>query len=355
MNRSTKWLVAVLIALTIASITGMALMAAHHSDPQDKDDARAAASSQATAPAATGMVSVDPPTQRREGVRVEAVKPITMRAQVQGFAVVLGITDLVNARNTYFAASQTQLTRDRANLDAARIEYQRVKKLYDEDQNMSLKATQDADTAYRNAQARLTTDLQDARLQLDVVRQRWGNTVTGWIENNSPVLESVLDQKDCLVQVTFPPGEIAGPPRTLSLELPGHHVAEARFISSLPQVSTQIQSPNFLYLAPEREGLAVGANLPALVPVGRVARGSVVPESAIVWWQGEAWAYEQTSPGAFARRAVPVDNPVNGGYFVPASDVPPGSKLVTRGASALLSQELLVHTQSDEGDSDDDD
>lgn len=355
MNKSTKWLVAVLVALTIASITGMALMAAHRADPQDKDDSAPAASPQTTAPAANGTVSLDVQTQKREGIRVEAVKPITMRAQVQGFAVVLGVADLVNARNSYFAAAQTQLTRDRANLDAARIEYQRVKKLYDEDQNMSLKATQDAETAYRNAQARLSTDLQDGRLQLDVVRQRWGNTVTEWVENNSPVLESVLEQKDCLVQVTFPPGEVAGPPRTLSLELPGHHVAAARLVSALPQVSTQIQSPNFLYIAPESGGLAVGANLVALVPVGRVSRGSVVPESAIVWWQGQAWVYEQTAPGAFARRAVPVNNPVNGGYFVPVSAIPPGSRLVTTGASALLSQELLVHTQSDEGDSDDDD
>jgi hypothetical protein len=352
MNRSTKWLVVVLLILTVASITGMALMAAHRADPQDKDDAAASAPSP-TAPA-NGTVTIDAQAQRREGIRVLAVKRATMHAQVQGFAVVLGVADLVNARNSYVAAAQTQLNRDRVNLDTARIEYQRVKKLYDEDQNMSLKATQDADTAYRNAQARMATDLQDARLQLDVVRQRWGPAVTSWIESNSSVLESVLEQRDSLVQVTFPP-EIAEPPRTITLELPGHHVDEARFVSALPQVNTQIQSPNFLYLAPQRAGLAVGANLVALVPVGRLSRGTVVPESAIVWWQGAAWVYQQTSSGTFARRAVPTDNPVDGGYFVSAGAIPLESKLVTTGASALLSQELLVHSQGDQGDSDDDD
>jgi hypothetical protein len=278
-----------------------------------------------------------------------------MRAQLEGFAVALGVTDLVNARNSYFAAARTNLQRDRANLNAAQIEYERVKKLYDENQDMSLKATQDAETAYRAAQAQLDTDRQDAQLQLDVVRQRWGNTVTEWIENDSPALESVLQQRYRFVQVTLPPGEPAGPPATLSIELPRHRFVQARFVSALPQVSAQIQGPNFLYLAPASEGLAVGANIVALIPVGRLSGGTLIPESAVVLWQGDSWVYEQTSSGAFARRPVPTNNPVDGGYFVPESAIPAGSKLATTGASALLSRELLVHSQADEGDSDDDD
>jgi hypothetical protein len=350
MNKSSKWLIAALLVLTASSMAGMALMAAHRADPQAQDEDRQ------TAPAAAhGVVDLDRQAQRREGVRVDAVKPMTMRMQLEGFAVVLGVTDLVNARHSYLAASRTNLQRDRANLNAARIEYERVKKLYDENQNMSLKAAQDAETAYRDAQSRLNTDLQDARLQLDVVRQRWGNTVTTWVESDAPVLESVLQQRDRLVQVMLPPGEVAGPPPALSIELPGRRLVRARFVSALPQMSTLIQSPNFLYLAPERESLAVGANAVALVPAGPLSRGSLVPESAVVWWEGEAWVYDQTSSDTFARRLVPTNDPVDAGYFVPESAIPPASKLVTTGASALLSQELLVHSQGDEGDSDDDD
>jgi hypothetical protein len=354
MSKSSKWLIAILLVLSATSMAGMVRMAAHRADPQDRDEDQTAAS-QGPPQTANGVVKLDLHTQMREGIRVDVVKPMTMRAQLEGFAVVLGVTDLVNARNSYFAAARTDLQRDRTNLHAAQIEYERVKKLYDENQNMSLKATQDAETAYRAAQAQLNTDRQDAQLQLDVVRQRWGNTVTEWIENDSPALESVLQQRYRFVQVTLPPGELVGPPATLSIELPRHRFVQARFVSALPQVSAQIQSPNFLYLAPESEGLAVGANIAALVPVGRLSRGTLIPESAVVLWQGEAWAYEQTSSGAFARRPVPTNDPANGGYFVPESAIPPGSKLVTTGASALLSQELLVHSQADEGDSDDDD
>ena len=353
MSKSSKWLIAAIFVLIATSMAGLALTSAHRVDPQDRDD-RQTAPSQAPAQTANGVVNLDLQAQSREGIRATAVKPLTTRAQVEGFAVVLGVTDLVNARNGYFAAARTNLQRDRANSDAARIEYERVKKLYDENQNMSLKATQDAETAYRIAQAQLNTDRQDAQLQLDVVRQRWGNTVTAWVESDAAVLESVLQQRDRLVQVTFPAGQVGHPPAAVSLELPSHQFARARFVSALPQVSSQIQSPNFLYLAPQRDDLGIDANLTALAPVGGLFRGSLIPESAVVWWQGEVWVYEQTSAASFARRAVPANDPVSGGYSVPDSVIRPGAKLVTTGASALLSQELLVHSQGDEGDSDDD-
>jgi hypothetical protein len=354
MSKSSKWLVVAVLVLTATSVTRMALMAAHRAESQDGDD-RPTARSQVPPQTANGVVNLDLQMQRREGIRVDVVKPMTMRAQLEGYAVVLGVTDLVNARNSYFAAARTNLQRDRTTLNAARIEYERVKKLYEENQNMSLKATQDAETTYRAAQAQLNTDRQDAQLQLDVVRQRWGNTVTEWIENDDPMLESVLQQARRFIQVTLPPGELADAPASLSIELPRHRFVRAGLVSALPQVSTQIQSPNFLYLAPAREGLAVGANLVAQVPVGRFSRGTLVPESAVVWWQGGAWVYEQTTSSAFARRPVSTNDPVDGGYVVPESAIPPASKLVTTGASALLSQELLVHSQGEEGSSDDDD
>lgn len=354
MNRSSKWLITAILLLFASSIAGVALMASHRANRQDQDD-RPAALSQEPAQTASGIVNLNVQTQTREGIRILAVKPMTMRGQAEAFAVVLSVTDLVNARNSYFAAARTNLQRDRANLDAARTEYERVKKLYDENQNMSLKATQDAETAYRIAQAQLDTDRQDAQLQLDVVRQRWGDIVTHWVESDSAVLESVLQQRDRLIQVTLPPGRVGDPPRVVSIELPLHRLVAARFVCALPQVSPQMQGLSFLYLAPQREDLGVGSNVIALVPIGRLSPGSLIPESAVVWWQGEAWVYEQTSSESFARRPVPTNDPVKGGYFVPETAVPPGSKLVTTGASVLLSQELLVHSQGEEGGSDEDD
>lgn len=172
-----------------------------------------------------------------------------------------------------------------------------------------------------------------------------GQILAGWIANNKSVLEPVLEQREFLAQVVFPPGEVAKSPATLSLTTPGNRLVKARFISSLPQVNPQIQGISFLYLVPDRSGLAVGMNLVVLVAVGQQVSGTVIPESAIVWWQGKAWIYEESATNTFSRREVPTDNPVTGGYFVPGSALAEATKLVTAGAQSLLSEENPADNQ----------
>lgn len=353
MSKMSKWMLIAAIALVASAILGIASRAAHRTETAQETGK---ASRQTTAEPLTGTaaVTLDSQTQSREGIRVEMVKPISMRTQLRGTAVVLSVTDLANARTNYLAAARTNLRRDQTNLAVAQSQYQRVKKLYEQNQNMSLKAMQDAESAYRNSEAQLATDQQKAHLQLVTVRQRWGPTVTGWIESSAPELDAVLEQHKFLVQVNFPPGQLAKPPQVVALSLLGSSYARAKFVSALPEVNPRIQSLSYLYSVPAKSGVAVGMNLAAMIPVGRLLHGSVVPLSAVVWWQGAAWAYEKTSSNGFSRRAVPTDTPVNGGYFVPVNVIPPGTKLVTTGASTLLSNELLVHSQGEQ-ESDDDD
>jgi hypothetical protein len=357
MRKWLKWSLIIAVALAATVTVGVAREAAHRTAAKqaNQNDQRDAAPPNAIAQSSPALVTLDLAAQAHEGIRVRPVKATSMRAELQGTAVILGVADLATARNKYFSAARTQLQRDRANLAVLKSQYQRVKKLYEQDQNMSLKAMQDAETAFRNAQAQLATDRQDARLQLDVVRQRWGSVVTGWIDSSAPELDAVLGQREFLAQVTFPPGDAARPPRAISLALPGNAYARATFVSALPQVNPQIQSVTYLYRLPARAGVAVGMNLSAMLPVGRLLHGSIVPEGAVVWWQGTAWAYQRTAANQFSRRAVPTDIPVAGGYFVAATAIEPETKLVTTGASMLLSQELLVHTQGEEGGGDDDD
>jgi hypothetical protein len=325
MRKWLKWFLIVAVALAATSTVGVALEAAHRTAARqaNQGDRHDAAPPNAAVQSSPALVTLDPSAQAHEGIRVQPVKTTSMRAELQGTAVILSVSDLATARNK-------------------------------QDQNMSLKAMQDAETAFRNAQAQLATDRQDARLQLDVVRQRWGSVVTGWIESSAPELDAVLDQHEFLAQITFPPGDAARPPSALSLALPGKTYARAIFVSALPQVNPQIQSVTYLYRVPARSGVAIGMNLSAMLPVGRLLHGSVVPEDAVVWWQGAAWAYQQTAAHQFSRRSVPTNIPVPGGYFVPATAIEPGTKLVTTGASTLLSQELLIHSQGEEGGGDDD-
>jgi hypothetical protein len=343
MSKSVKWLIAALIAITASSVVAMVLMIARRPDTDDEDKA-VKAPSRLSVKNGRKLITLDQQTQTQEHIDVTAPNPTSMRAESRGTAVLLPVNDLATLRNNYVAA-RAKLERVGVDLALSKSSYDRVKTLYEQNQNMSFKAMQDAEATYRNNQAQVRAAELDAKLQVDTVRQRWGGVVADWITGDKGVLEPVLEQREFLVQVTFPPGEVGKPAAALSLTTPGKQLVQARLVSPFPEVSPQIQGVSFLYLAPSRPGLAVGMNLVAFVPIGEPLRGIVVSQSAIVWWQGKAWAYEQVSPTTFARREVPTDNPVSGGYFVPAANLAPETKIVMVGAQTLLSEEFRSEIQ----------
>jgi hypothetical protein len=67
----------------------------------------------------------------------------------------------------------------------------------------------------------------------------------------------------------------------------------------------------------------------------------------MVWWQGYAWVYEQTTPGRFVRRQVPTDSPLESGVFV-SRGFSPRDQIVIRGAQTLLSEEFRSQIQPED-------
>lgn len=72
-----------------------------------------------------------------------------------------------------------------------------------------------------------------------------------------------------------------------------------------------------------------------------------MPKEAVVWWQGRAWIYMQRDAERFARRELPTDSPVPGGWFV-ADAISPDQRVVTKGAQQLLSEEFRAQIDVDE-------
>ena len=349
MSRTFKWLFAVLLAITVVSLLAVAFMAAHRPDARDEDEEETVKTpSRVVLENGRTVIRLSAETQAREGIQTAPLREVSRRTELRATAVLLPAEDLA-AIHSACVVARAKLRRDQVGLNLARTQAERVKKLYDQNQNMSLQAMQDSEAAYRATQAQVAADQQELTLQLDTARQRWGPVVAGWMEtNSSPLLTAVLRQRAFLAQVIFPPGEVASPPARLSLTSPDNHLLPARLLSALPQVNSQIQGLGFLYFVSGRPGMASGMNLLMLVPVGHPLRGSVVPETAVVWWQGKAWAYEQISDTTFVRREVPADNPVSGGYFVPGGVFAPQTKLVTAGGQELLSEEFRSHIQQED-------
>jgi membrane fusion protein, multidrug efflux system len=177
-----------------------------------------------------------------------------------------------------------------------------------------------------------------------VVRQEWGAVVAKWAVESSSELQRIFDQREVLVQMTMPSDATFGAPKTVSLEIPGATRTKASLVSTFPRIDSRIQGRSFLYVAPAHLGLTPGVNLLARLSVGSQLKGLILPTSAVVWSEGKAWVYQRTASDRFTRRAVATDIPVENGFFV-RDGFSQGDRVVTQGAQALLSEELLPHGQ----------
>lgn len=315
----------------------------------DKDDAKGQpqekrAPAQISVENGEAILALDTATQNRLGLEVTTLTTTVTRAQITAPAVVLPVQDLTAFRNSYIA-TQTQLQKSRVELDVSRKEFARLKALFAQDHNISEKSLQSAEGALKANEADERAAEQQQHLQKSVVRQEWGSVASNWIVDDSPEFQRILDQREVMVQVTMRADATFDAPKTISLEIPGASRTRATLVSPLPKVDPRIQGRSFLYVAPAHLGLTPGVNLFAYLSIGRQIKGLIVPTSAVVWSEGKAWVYQETASDRFTRRVVPTEVPVERGFFV-AQGFSSGDKVVTRGAQALLSGEMLLHGQS---------
>ena len=298
-----------------------------------------------------GTVALDQAALARSGIHAAPLESITHRRTVRAYGVVLSTQNLLDLRNRIIM-SRSQLEKARATLEISRKEYQRIKFLHDDGRNVSDKALQAAEGAWKideagsNA-ARETFDavINDAGLQ-------WGNVIAEAVSRNTRLFDRLMNRREVLIQITAPSGiTIPVAPPTAEIQASGAARVEVSLLSPSPKTDPKFQGMSFFYHAPS-SGLLPGMTVTAYLPLGSPMKGVVIPSSAVVWKQGSAWVYVQRKPGRFVRRALPVDAPVAAGWFC-SSGFEPGEKMVVSGAQQLLSQEFHAQIQSDEeGDQD---
>ena len=326
-------------------------------DPDDADDRPR--TSVATPPPAQisfengeVILTMDEAAQKRMGIEVNALGPSSNRPQADVPATVLSPQDLGSFRNGYVTL-QSQIEKNKVDIEVARKQYARAKALFESDQNISAKVLESAEGNLRALETEEHAAEQQLSLQGAMAEQQWGGVVAKWAIEGSPELDRILSMHQVLVQVTLPFDQNYPAPKTLLVEVPGRTRAEAMLISAFPRVDPRIQGRSFLYLAPAQPDFTPGVNLMSHLTVGNATRGVVVPASAMVWSEGKAWAYLQTAPMQFSRREVPTDSPVDAGYFV-RTGFSADNKVVTKGAQSLLSEEAVLEGYGGGGgDSDD--
>ena len=349
MKRNWKRLFTAGLALMLAVILARLIVPGRKAAAdQNDDDAEHAIKPPSRVSVQNGqtILTLDTRTQSQAGVTVAPLKEVTSRREITAPAIVLSAQGLVSARASY-TAERINLEKAQVSVHVDQEEYDRLKILYEGRQNASQKSLEAARGALRLDQADVAGARQALALQADAVRQTWGGVIARWMAANPASLNRVFNQSEFLVQVTLPAGAESRPPAGITLEIAGTTQIEARFISPFPQVDPRVQGVGLLYIVRNHSGLAPGLNLLAHIPIGRQMRGVMIPESAIVWWQGNAWVYQQTAPGRFVRRMVPTNTPLENGIFV-SSGFSPGDKIVVRGAQALLSEEFRSQIQPED-------
>lgn len=339
-----KWGLAGIIAAGVVAGLVVAYVQGHQEAVAEAEQEHPpAAASRVGTEAGETFITLDEKTQATSGIETRALAATTQLQRYRANAIVLSIQSLTQLRTNYLS-DLAQVDKAKAALEVSQPEYERLKQLYEDNQNAAAKTLQAAEGTWHSDQVVLRAANEALQMNDTLARQSWGGVLAKWISDGSPALERILMQKDLFLQVSFSGGSSVDPPNA-SVQLPSGKTQPAEFISPYPSVDPRIQSASFLYLTQATPELAPGMTLSVLLATGPSQKGVIISRSATVWWQGKAWTYVQTAPERFARREVPTDSPVSEGWFAP-SGFKAGDKVVIRGSQQLLSEEFRSQIQS---------
>ena len=190
-----------------------------------------------------------------------------------------------------------------------------------------------------------------------------GGTVTrvsaqpGQLVQAGQELLQLTDFTQLLARIAWGPEAAGTPPRKIILTpLRGDVVSahpsastSASLVGPAADVDTATRLPVYLYRTSGAwPGARPGAPVEALlVDPAAVSVGVFVPATAVVQWEGLAWAYVQRSAGhnlkRFVRRRVDTSRPVADGWLATQSGalgLQAGDTIVVQGAQDLLSEEF---------------
>lgn len=271
---------------------------------------------------------------------------------------------------TQLATARADLNSSIASAAAAQSAYDRAKALNVDDKNVSDKAVQEAEARLLSEQAkeraaRANVGSLEASLQPggivgthSVVAERGGDVVEilaqpgEAIEQGAPIIR-LARLNHLLVRIDLPVGEHISQKNRIALIVPAGFEEQpplpAERVAVAPATDPHTQGISLLYaLRKTLFGLRPGTAVTAYVRMPGPSRlGVLVPRAAVVQQGSKFWAYVQTRPNRFARRAVSLDRPTAGGFLV-SSGFSPGDRVVVVGAQTLLSEEFKSENQTDE-------
>jgi hypothetical protein len=286
------------------------------------------------------LVVLGKTTLAKSGIRVEPLKETAQYGEVTAYGSVVDIQELLDWLSSY-AKTDGELGKSRAELEVSQNEYLRLKGLHDNSHNVSDKALQAAEGAWRTGKAQVRAAEASIRNLQSIAQQRWGSIIARWLVERNENIDRLIRQERALILLTVPSGTpLPSPPRSIQIKGATSTLTAAVLVSPSPRMNPNLQGFSYYYLATAgRERLLPGMNVAASLPVGTQVKGVFIPSSAVVWWQGKAWIYLQRKEGEFERIEIPTEHAMQDGWFA-TGGLSRSDRVVVAGAQLLLSEEL---------------
>ncbi|MDQ3730770.1 MAG: hypothetical protein M3329_02135 [Pseudomonadota bacterium] len=290
--------------------------------------------------------------QRYSGLRTALPERVSYRPEIRAYGEVVNIQPLLRLRARYFDALAEQEIAD-ARVQVSVQEYERLSGLNQQGNVISASRVRQAEARRRVDQARLAAaGMRVANLRA-LALQSWGRVLTdSAFLDDSPRMRRLIDRIDVLLRVTLMPGQrLPSTARIAMIEQSGHRrrAQEASLVSPSPRTNNGAQGKTWFYRMPAAD-LRTGTRVIAWIPRDRApTAGLRLPAAAAVWYGGEAWIYVRVDEHLFARRAVPRDKKIAGGWLAThgfSADEP----VVVSGGQMLLSEEFRWQIPEEDDD-----
>nr|WP_246696768.1 efflux RND transporter periplasmic adaptor subunit [Methylobacterium planeticum] len=296
------------------------------------------------------VVRLKPEERARLGLETARVEAKVHREELQAYGSVLDLARVTELTNSY-ASARAQLQTAQARAEVSRSASLRAKNLGQYATTVQVETTEGT---YQTDQAALMAADSQLRTLAATAQQEWGPVIGKAIVERSPVIGRLIERTEFLMQVTLPPGEtLKGGPGVAFAEVPPQSSRVVlRFVSPATRTDPRIQGQSFFYIVAGDSGLMPGMSTLAFLPADRAVTGILVPEDAVVHWQGGTWVYRGLSENAFVRHPLKANTPMSDDAYV-VGDLPGETEIVLKGAQALLSEEMKSLLQVSGGADDD--
>ncbi|CAG0970197.1 hypothetical protein MTYP_01217 [Methylophilaceae bacterium] len=299
------------------------------------------------------IVTLPPEAQLQSGIQTSRLASSDYRNALSTYGTVVNIDSLIDQRSRYLTA-KAEASIARASLANTQQEFNRLSLLNQDNRNVSDRAVANAEALLKADEARVNAAENIARNLRDSIRQQWGEVLAAEAtrQPETQAFARILQYRDVLIQATLPfdsPTPQAGNKISVIPAGARGQPIQAQFISASPQIDATVQGKTYYYLAPA-EALRVGMRVSIKMPGNeKSVQGVVVPNSAVVWYGGKAWAYRKEDEEKFVRLSVSTDRETDAGWFNSAG-LSNGDEVVTTGAQLLLSEEFKYQITNENDD-----